>query len=325
MSFGIGPLTGQIPPVDRRDSSTVYEELIGIIELAESNGVDSVWIAEHHFTGDGHISSPFAFMGAAASRTSEIDLGTAVAIPAFRHPVRLAEMVATVDVISNGRVRVGLGLGYRDEEFVGFGIEKSDRVDAVSETVDVLNTAWNRKSLQPEENSNPSYPPDVTPEVVQQPRPEIGIGAVTEQAVKRAGTIGDRWIAGQFHTVDEINERIQWLSETPGETNPPIVLRHCFIREEDAWETARPGVEFLERKYHDWNNAPFTEQRLEEIRANGFFGNPAAVRAEIREFLTHLSSRPHLVLWMCYPGLSKPSVANSIELFANQVRPSLET
>src|SRR6266513_5412603 len=140
--IGIGLFTGQVPPGSERSWTQEYRETIELVRLAEALGFDSAWVSEHHGSSDGYLPSLLPMLAAFAAATERIRLGTGVMLAPFHDPLRLAEDAAVVDQISGGRLILGLGLGWRDEEFRMFGQPISERVRRTVETVDVLRRAW---------------------------------------------------------------------------------------------------------------------------------------------------------------------------------------
>src|SRR3989440_3692268 len=142
VQVGIGLFTAQVPPGSDRTFEREYRETIDMVRLAETLGFDSAWVSEHHGAGDGYMSSLLPTLAALAAATEHIKLGTGVMLTPFHHPLRLAEDAATVDLISGGRLIVGLGLGWREEEFRMFAVPLSQRVRRTSETIEILRRAW---------------------------------------------------------------------------------------------------------------------------------------------------------------------------------------
>ena len=126
----------------RRPWSQVYREVLDQAVAAEDLGYDHVWLTEHHFLDNGYCPSLLTVAGAIAAKTSRIKIGTWVLLLPLHHPLRVAEDAAVVDAISNGRLILGVGLGYRIEEFDAFGVAREDRPELVEEGIEVLRLAW---------------------------------------------------------------------------------------------------------------------------------------------------------------------------------------
>src|SRR5437660_1482185 len=142
VKIGIGLFTGQVPPGSKRTFVEEYRETIDLVRLAETLGFDSAWVSEHHGAGDGYAPSLLPMLAAFAAATDRIQLGTGVVLTPFHHPLRLAEDAATVDVMSGGRLILGLGLGWREEEFRMFDVPIGERAWRTAEIVEILRRAW---------------------------------------------------------------------------------------------------------------------------------------------------------------------------------------
>src|SRR6266851_9152496 len=119
-----------------------YAAMFEQIEYLDQAGFDTIWTTEHHFVDDGYLSSVMPMMAAMAARTKRVKVGSFVLLGPFYHPLRLAEDAALIDVISNGRLRLGIGVGYRREEFDIFQISRKERVGRTLEAIEILKRAW---------------------------------------------------------------------------------------------------------------------------------------------------------------------------------------
>src|SRR2546426_3306444 len=140
--IGIGLFTAQVPPGSGRTFTQEYREVLDLVRLAETLGFDSAWVSEHHGSGDGYLPSLLPMLAGFAAATDRIRLGTGVLLTPFHHPLRLAEDAAVVDLLSGGRLILGLGLGWREEEFRMFGVPLAERVRRTIEAVEILRLAW---------------------------------------------------------------------------------------------------------------------------------------------------------------------------------------
>ena len=153
-----------------------YARWLELVEEADRLGVDSVWLSEHHFFEDGYLSQPLAFAAAIAARTERARIGTAVhAARAQAAPPQLAEEAALVDVLSDGRLDLGVGAGYRVPEFEAFGADITQRYDLVEARVREVRELWAHGR--------------VVPGPVQEPVPWWG-GFFGPRGVRLAGRLG---------------------------------------------------------------------------------------------------------------------------------------
>lgn len=168
------------PPQWRQDPSQLYGFALEMCEEAEHLGAGSAWFSEHHLFVDDYLPSPLTFAAAAAARTKRIRLGTAIVIAPLHHPAELAEQCAVVDVISNGRLDLGLGTGYRVPEFDLFGATLEKKYAQTDAMVGKLRELWSENGIRP----GP----------VQNPMP-IWMGYQGPQGARRAGRLGERLLS----------------------------------------------------------------------------------------------------------------------------------
>src|SRR5438309_520274 len=173
VQIGIGLFTGQIPPGSDRQFHQEYRDVLGLVRLAETLGFDSAWVSEHHGSSDGYLPSLLPMLAAFAAATERIRLGTGVMLTPFHDPLRLAEDAAVVDQISGGRLILGLGLGWREEEFRMFGQPVGERVKRTVETVEILRRAWTGERFSFEGSVYSYDRVKVMPAPAQQPGPPI--------------------------------------------------------------------------------------------------------------------------------------------------------
>jgi alkanesulfonate monooxygenase SsuD/methylene tetrahydromethanopterin reductase-like flavin-dependent oxidoreductase (luciferase family) len=124
---GIGLFTAQLPASSKRSFEQEYRETLELVRLAERVGFDSAWVSEHHGSSDGYLPSLLPMLAAFAAVTERIELGTGVILTPLHDPLRLAEDAAVVDQLSGGRLLLGIGNGWREEEFRMFDASKAER------------------------------------------------------------------------------------------------------------------------------------------------------------------------------------------------------
>ena len=144
MNFGF-TLFFRNPPPYKVSFADLYRKEIELAVAAEELGYDTVWLTEHHFVDDGYSPSLLPIAAAIAARTKKIRIGTFVLLLPLHNAVRVAEDAATVDLISNGRLDLGLGQGYRVPEFVGFNIPRNERGPRLEEGTEVIRRVWTER------------------------------------------------------------------------------------------------------------------------------------------------------------------------------------
>lgn len=182
------------PPDSGISDADLYAATLDHIEACEELGFDVVWLTEHHFIADGYLPSVLTMAAAVAQRTTRATIGTAVLLAPLHDPLRIAEDAAVVDLLSGGRLRLGLGLGYKLEEFEAFGVDRRIRGALLDEIVAVLRDAWSPGPVTFEGTHLRYEGVDVTPKPVQQP-PPIWLAGRADRPVRRAASIGDGLIA----------------------------------------------------------------------------------------------------------------------------------
>lgn len=185
--FGIGLYTGQ------RAGGANYRDAVPLAVAAEEAGFDSFWVTEHHGLPDGYLPSPLTLLAALAPVTKRIDLGTGVLLAPLHHPLRIAEDAAVVDLLSGGRLILGLGIGYAAHEYRSFGVDPATRGTRLEALVRALRAAWTGEPF-----SSPELGLDdvrVTPAPAH-PVP-VWLGGYAAPAVRRAGQIGDGHLVGR--------------------------------------------------------------------------------------------------------------------------------
>lgn len=163
-------------PPWRQDPARLYGFTLELCEEAERLGAHSVWLSEHHLFDDGYLPQPLTFAAAVAARTTRVRIGTAVLLAPLHSAAEIAEQVAVVDLVSNGRVDLGLGAGYRVPEFELFGADISRRYGLTDGRVRELRELWAEGR--------------VTPAPVQ-PRVPIWLGYQGPKGARRAGRLGE--------------------------------------------------------------------------------------------------------------------------------------
>jgi alkanesulfonate monooxygenase SsuD/methylene tetrahydromethanopterin reductase-like flavin-dependent oxidoreductase (luciferase family) len=164
------------PPQWRRDWHGHYARVLERIEEAERLGAGSAWVSEHHLFEDGYLPQPLTFAAAIATRTKRMRIGTAIMIGPLRPALDTAEQAAVVDILSDGRVELGLGLGYRVPEFEAYGQDIHQRYPALESRVREIRRLWDEGVC--------------TPPPVQERLP-IWVGATGPRAARLAGRLGE--------------------------------------------------------------------------------------------------------------------------------------
>ena len=221
------------------DGYRAYVE--GVLE-AERLGFFGTYLVEHHFTGHGQVSASLNLLTYVAALTSTIRLGTAVVVVPWHNPVLLAEQAATLDLLSGGRLDLGLGRGYRDYEFTGFGVPRSQAGDRFDEMLTFLREAWASASRFSFAGNHWKFTDIVIePKPLQSPHPPIWVGAASASSIEAAAARGLKLFLDQVATRAEIAERVRIYREAQSEAGIPhhpndIALTRPLLLAKDAKE-----------------------------------------------------------------------------------------
>jgi probable F420-dependent oxidoreductase len=334
---GVGLFTGQVPATSDRTFTTEYRDYLDLVKLVESEGLDSAWVSEHHFAGDGYLPALLPLLAAFAAVTERIELGTGVVLAPFHDPIRLAEDFAVVDQLSGGRVICGLGIGWRDEEFRAFDIDVATRTRRLREITEILRHAWNDERFTFEGKHYTYKDVGVTPKPARVP--PIFIGGFVDDAIRRAGRIGDGYISSRAEP-KRVAASFEMAAEErskAGLDGPPMValLQNAYVTTDPDrdWPMVRDGIGHQLGVYAGWRvGTDVPGKPLEvippdesDIRRTTAYGTPDEVVAYLKPVVEVMSRYPdsHLVLRMHYPGMAAEPAARSIELLAREVAPRL--
>ncbi len=187
-----------------------YKNFIEYVLAAEQLGFDSIFMVEHHFNGDGQVSSSMSVLAYLAACTSKMRLGTAVVVLPWHNPVLVAEQIATLDVLSGGRVDFGVGKGYRAGEFDGFCVPIEEATERFDEAMEVIRKAWTSAERFSHQGKRWKYHNIVVePEPVQRPHPPFWMGAGSAESIRRAAREGYHLLLDQVTPVDEVVQKVR--------------------------------------------------------------------------------------------------------------------
>lgn len=193
-----------------RTEQDMVEEQIELMAAAEGYGFDSCWPAEHHFSEYGFCASPALQLAAIARSTSTIRLCSGVVVLPFNNPLRVAEDYAMLDLLSNGRVELGLGRGYQPTEFAGFGVDQTKSTEIFNEGLEVIKQAWTQDKVNFKGKHYEVTDVEVRPKPLQKPHPPIWIAGLSDSTFERAGHMGYNLLCSPIFggTLPEAKEKI---------------------------------------------------------------------------------------------------------------------
>jgi probable F420-dependent oxidoreductase len=210
------------------------DEVIAEAQLAESCGFDSCFFGEHHQDKDGFLPSPLIVATAVAARTRTLRVGTSVILLPLHHPVHLAEDVITLDLVSKGRVVLGVGIGYQPADFNAFAVPMEDRLARFEESVEILRLCWAGEPFSFRGKHYTLEDVRVTPRPFQKSGPPLWIGASVPAAARRAGRIADGFVGTPSTGMANATALADIYKEAAREAGRPSLV----VQMRDAWVAA---------------------------------------------------------------------------------------
>lgn len=223
-----------------------YNAYINTVVNAEQFGYYSNFLVEHHFSGMGQVSASLNLLTFLAARTTDIRLGTAVVVLPWHNPVLIVEQAATLDLLSGGRFDLGVGKGYRHNEFEGFSIPIEEATERFEEAMTVIRKAWTTEGRFSHHGKRWRFDNImIEPAPLQKPHPPLWLAAGRPESLRYAAREGYNLLLDQFQTFEVILERLDIFKQalqSAGRTYDPLgvaVARGLFIaRNEEEREAA---------------------------------------------------------------------------------------
>ena len=307
------------PPAWRQDPGRLYAFTLELCEEAERLGIDSIWVTEHHLFDDGYLPQPLTFAAAIAARTQRVRIGTAVLLAPLHAAVEIAEQAAVVDLVSGGRLELGLGAGYRVPEFELFGADLERRYAVTDERVRELRTLWDEGR--------------VTPAPVQ-PRVPIWLGYNGPQGARRAGRLGEGLLslspqllepyrAGLLSAGhDAADARMSgvfsaWATLDP-ERDWPIVAEHIAYQLDSYRRHMVEGTDAPAPRPVDVNRVVAREPG--RVLGSFGYGTPAEVAAQVEARVAGLPVET-VFFWASVGGMPEEMTRTGVEVIATDLAP----
>lgn len=353
MKFG-GFYEHQLPrPWAAESEHQLLKNALEQVELSDRGGYDYIWATEHHFLEEyAHSSAPEVFLAACTQRTRNVRIGHGIVQmpPYINHPARVAERVATLDLISDGRVEYGIGAGATETELGGFGVPQAEKKEMMLEGLRAVVRMFVEDPFHGFEGKYVTVPArNVVPKPLQKPHPPLWLACSNRTSILQAARLGvgaltfsfvspeeaDHWVKDYYTTFENEAEPVGYAA------NPNFAITCPFLCDRDEQRMAQLGLEsygfFIYGLGHysffgahepgvsdiwdEFKNHPH-EFAPPEGRIQDCVGTPDAIRTRLREFeqvgidqvicLSQAGKIPHELL------------CSSIELFTREVLPEFK-
>ncbi len=354
MKFGIF-YEHQLPrPWGEGQELKLFQDALSQVELADRLGIDHAWEVEHHFLEEySHSSAPEVFLAAASQRTKNIRLGHGIVLmpPHYNHPARIAERIATLDLVSNGRVEFGTGESASRAELEGYRIDPAERRAMWRETVEQV---ANMLAMDPYPGYQGQYfsmpVRNIVPKPVQKPHPPLWVACSNRDTIHLAAQLGIGALTFAFVDPEEAQHWVTDYYETfkrecvpiGHSVNPNIAMVSSFSCHPDEAEALRRGTDgfrffqfALGHHYafgrhkpgrtNIWNMFEMVRDQvgLEGLGGGtGGIGTPAQLRGHLSKFA---SAGVDQTVFIQQGGKNKhENICEDLELFAKEVMPEFK-
>ena len=315
-----------------------FKELMAQVRLAEKLGFSDLMSGMHYA---GYPLTQFQllpFLSRAMVEAPTMRLVTGIILLSLHKPLDMAEQLATIDVMSEGRLVFGAGLGYRDVEFLGMGTTQKERVPRLVENLEAIRRLWTEENVNMKGSHFDLVDCTLSLKPLQKPLPPIWFGANADAAVRRAAKLADTWFINPHQRMDTIERQLDVYKNALNEYGKPFpeelpLMREIFVAKskEEATRLARPYLEAKYKVYHEWGQdkaMPKGDDDLsldfEELTRDRFlFGSPDEVTEQIVGYKKRLGVN-RMVLGVHWVGMPHNQVEDTMNMFAEEVMPKVK-
>lgn len=321
---------------DSDDPVRKFAEMVDQVRLMRQHGFDSLWGGEHHATPGYHYLPLLGMLQRLSAEAEGMYLGTNIVLLPLHNPIEIAELTAFLDVLSEGRFLLGVGLGYRQAEFDMFKVPIKQRVSRMVEGIEIIRRLWSEDKVSYRGRHWQLEDVTIRPQPVQKPGPPILVGAQVEASIRRAADIGDGWCMVPSTSTDRMAMEIASFKQARADAGLPesqhmarLFEVVCAKDEETALRRAAPFLLAKYESYAQWglpgvnfDPADSPEIQLKKLAADRFaVGSPSdvvdALMAQHRIGVTHLTMR------ISWPGMQQDHIMEAIDLMGREVLPEV--
>lgn len=320
-------LSAQFPP--DASARVGLDAVVQQAELAEELGFDAVFLG-HHYLARSAFLQPLPLAAYLARATTRVRIGLGVLVAPLFNPLALAEELATLDVLSDGRITVGLGAGYRRSECTAFGVDWDDRVPRLRAMVPILRALWRGESVTASGSWGALDDARLPLECVQEGGPPIWLGAFAPGAIRRAAELDAPWLIGPEGTDSDVASRLAGYRDALVTYGHSLDRVYPLMREasvagttREAAERIRPHLEAQYAGYRSWDAA----QRIdidEFIHTHCLVGSPDTIVARVCGLADDLGITD-VVLRTQFMGMPHADALDTIRLVGEHVIPRLDS
>ena len=334
MQFGL-MMRGQYPQGE--NMAARFDEVCAQARAANRLGFASIVKGSHYAGAPLQDLQQLPFLSRMMTEAPNCRLVAGIVLLSLHKPLDIAEQLATIDVMSNGKLVFGCGLGYRDVEFKGFGTTQKERVPRLEENLEAIKRLWTEDNVSMVGSHFELVNATLSCKPVQKPRPPIWIGANADVAIRRAARIGDCWYINPHNRLDTILQQMDVYKRALDELKKPFptevpMRREVFVARTraEALKLCGPSLETKYKAYHEWGQDKAMPkgdndlgQEFEELLKDRFLiGSPDEVAESIIRQAKAIGFN-HLLVSLHWPGMENQVALDAMELFMAEVAPKV--
>jgi alkanesulfonate monooxygenase SsuD/methylene tetrahydromethanopterin reductase-like flavin-dependent oxidoreductase (luciferase family) len=334
MQFGL-MVRAQFPQGD--DMQIRFQEVKEQIRLANQLGYSSITNGMHYSTAPWQDFQQFPFLTRIMAEAPDMRINFRVVLLSLHKPLDIAEQIATIDVMSGGKVIFGAALGYREVEFLAFGTSQRERVQRFEENLETIKRLWTEDVVNVVGSHFVLRDATAAIKPLQKPHPPIWIGANADSAIYRAARLGDCWYVNPHNRIDTIVRQVEVYRQALDECGKPFPKEFPGRREVFVGRSCREAIRlcapFLAAKYQSYdqwgqskamppddNNLGLDLDSLVDDRF--LLGSPDEVAEQIVG-LHHRTGINHLIVSVQWPGMAQNLVLDQLSMLAEDVFPKV--
>jgi alkanesulfonate monooxygenase SsuD/methylene tetrahydromethanopterin reductase-like flavin-dependent oxidoreductase (luciferase family) len=319
-----------VPMVER------FREHIDQVRAARDAGFDLIVMGQHYLSTPFQEIQTLPSLARLAAEAGTMRLGATVLLLPLLNPVDVAEQVATMDVICEGRFIFGVGLGYRDQEYEAFGVRREERVARFVEGLQVIKRLWSEDEVTHHGRFFHLTKARLVLKPVQKPHPPIWFAANNDGAVERSGRMADAWVINPHAKLNVLEHQLELYRKTLQQAGRPFPAELPMIKElyvapdrKTAIQECRPFLEAKYQAYAAWGQDKALPQEdsfdltFEELVRDRFIiGDSDDCVRELRRYIDALGVNC-FIFRIQWPGMEQATVLRTIKLLAERVMPKL--
>ena len=306
------------------------------VKAARDAGFSLIATGEHFLAAPYQMSNSFTLLSRLAADAGDMQVAATVILVPLHNPVDLAESIATLDAITNGKFVFGVGLGYREEEYTAFGVQRGERVGRFNEAMDLIKRLWSDEEVEFNGKYYTVPKTKISTRPVQTP-PPIWVAANNDVAIRRAARWGYPWLINPHATVPMVADQWNRYKAALDEFENPIpselpMMREMYVAQdrETAFIESQPFLEGKYKAYADWGqdkalpgeesfSVPYQDLAKDRV----LLGSPDDIVSEFRRYAEELGVN-HMICRMQWPGMPQEQVLKQIELLGREVIPRIK-